>query len=189
MIDKENCAQTGPLVVLAQPDTLEVEVISVKDITIDEDGSIVVAAVGGTSPYTYTLLPDDVLQGFGTYTFAPGDSGKYVISVNDLNQCGPVMTDTLEIKDLTIVGMNELGGIVLRVFPNPVTDVLTVEMPMEAAEVSMEVLSLAGQVVLRRQAYTTGGVLRETIDVSDLASGMYMLRVNGQTLKSAIVVN
>ncbi len=76
----------------------------------------------------------------------------------------------------------------MKVFPNPATDLVTIEMPMEASEITMEVLSLAGQVMMVHQAYTTGGVLRETLDVSDLAQGMYMLRVNGQTLKSAIVV-
>ncbi|MCP4313627.1 MAG: T9SS type A sorting domain-containing protein, partial [Bacteroidetes bacterium] len=189
VIDKENCTEVGDLVALTQPDSLGIEVVSVADITADGDGSIVVSAIGGSAPYTYTLQPGGVPQVLGKFDFAPGDSGFYVVEVNDLGQCGPVATDTIEIKDyVSGVGIDEFGGVELRVFPNPSADLITIEMPLGAAEVSMEVLSLAGQVVMRRQAYTTGGVLRETIDVSDLASGMYMLRVNGQALKSAIVV-
>ncbi len=66
---------------------------------------------------------------------------------------------------------------------------ITVEMPYEGFECSLEILSLAGQVVRSRQVYSSGGVIRETLDVSDLSKGMYMLRVDGQTLKSGIVVN
>jgi hypothetical protein len=189
VLDSKNCAQSGPLVTVNQPGKLTIEVISTADITAGADGSIVVAASGGKSPYTYTLQPNGTLQGFGTFTFGEGDSGIYVVEVNDGQDCGPVASDSIEILDLTYVGLRNLSGIALKVFPNPSTDVVTVEMPMEEVEVSMEVLNLAGQVVMSHQAFTTGGLLRETLDVSDLAQGMYMLRVNGQALKSAIVVN
>jgi hypothetical protein len=189
VIDAKNCTQDGPVVTIQQPDLLALEVISTADITAGSDGSIVVAASGGKSPYTYTLQPNGTLQGFGTFSFGEGDSGIYVVEVNDGQNCGPVASDSIEILDLTYVGLEDLSGIALKIFPNPSTDVVTVEMPLEADEVNMELLNLAGQVVLSRQAFTTGGLLRESLDVSDLAQGMYMLRVNGQTLQSAIVVN
>jgi len=66
---------------------------------------------------------------------------------------------------------------------------ITLEMPYEASECTLEVLSLTGQVVINRKVYTTGGLLKETIDVSDLSKGMYLMRVDGQTLRSGIVVN
>jgi len=190
VVDSEGCSQIGPLITITQPDSLQVEIVSYKDITLQENGSIVAAALGGTSPYTFMLLPDSLFQGsVGTFTFQEGDSGVYVVEVNDAQSCGPVHSDTVEIKDLTHVGYEELSDIALRMFPNPATDVFTLEMPMDAAEVSIEVLSLTGQVVYSMQAYPSGGVLRETIDVSGLAKGMYMLRVDGTTLKSGLVVN
>ena len=76
----------------------------------------------------------------------------------------------------------------LKVYPNPSSNLVNVEMQLDAAEVSIEVVSLMGQIVMRKEAFTSGGELRETLDVSDLAKGMYMLRVNGQTLKSSVVV-
>ena len=66
---------------------------------------------------------------------------------------------------------------------------MTLEMPYVAMEATLEVLSLSGQVMISRQVYSSGGVIRETINVSDLAKGMYMLRIGGQTLRSGIVVN
>jgi len=98
-----------------------------------------------------------------------------------------VMTDTIEIYYL-IDGLSEETLMTLRVYPNPASNLVNVEMQLDAAEVNIEVVSLMGQIVMRKEAFTSGGELRETLDVSDLAKGMYMLRVNGQTLKSSIVV-
>jgi len=186
--DTMGCAFTGQVVSLIQPDTLGVEVLGVQDITLDQDGFISVVATGGTVPHTYTLLPTNDALPHGTFYFDPGDSGIYVIEVNDLNNCGPVSTDSIEIKDLTHVGFKDLSDIALKVYPNPASNLVNIEMPMETSEVTMEVMSLTGQVMMSRQAYTSGGVLKETIDVSDLAKGMYMLRINGKTLRSGIVV-
>ncbi len=81
-----------------------------------------------------------------------------------------------------------LKDIALKVFPNPATDIVNIEMPLDASAVKHGGRESDWSDRDESQAYTTGGVLRETLDVSDLAQGMYMLRVNGQTLKSAIVV-
>ena len=187
VMDREKCKLSGPTVQIMEPDPLVIEVISTADITLNSDGLIVVAAQGGTSPYSYTLLPDGEPQGYGTFIFSPGDQGAYVVEMNDGKLCGPVRTDTIRIRYLT--GIDNLEGKTFLVFPNPATDIVTVELQIDAAEVNLEVVSLTGQVVMRKQAFTSGGELREAIDVSDLARGMYMLRVNGETLKSAIVVH
>ncbi len=187
VIDKENCAQPGPVISIVQPDTLMIELVSSSDITNDADGSIVVAASGGSSPYTYTLQPNGTIQGFGTYTFGIGDEGRYVVEVNDAQNCGPVAIDSIDIN--STVGVDYSSTLEVRIYPNPTSGMLTLEMPYEGSECILEVLSLTGQVVMSRQVYSIGGVLRETIDVSDLSKGMYMLRVAGQTLRSSIVVN
>ncbi len=62
-------------------------------------------------------------------------------------------------------------------------------MPFEGSEATLEVLNLTGQVIVSRQVYSSGGIINETFDISDLAKGMYMLRVDGQTLRSGVVVN
>jgi len=174
---------------IEQPDTLGIELISSADITNEADGSIVVAATGGTTPYTFTLLPDNLIQGFGTFTFQPGDSGRYVVQVNDAKNCGPVETDSIDIMDFFGVGFEDISDLKVRIYPNPASNMITLEMPLDEAEVTLEVMSLTGQVMISRQVYPSGGVLREYIDVSDLSKGMYMLRVNGMTMRSGIVVN
>jgi len=189
VIDKEHCTQVGPLITLTQPDSLEVQVVSTEDITKDHDGSIVVVAQGGTSPYTYWLQPDGAPQAYGTFIFVTGDSGKYVVAVDDLNNCGPALTDSLlitEIFDTTGIGTS--SGLLVKVYPNPTSGIITIEMPFEDDECEMEVLSMTGQLILKRRVYSSGGVITETLDLSDQAKGLYMLRINGQALRSAIMV-
>ncbi len=187
VLDRADCPENYGLVTINQPDTLMIELISSSDITTGADGSIVVAASGGTSPITYTLQPTGTVQGFGTYTFSAGDEGKYIVEVNDGQGCGPVAIDTIEIRNA--VGVDYSSILDVKIYPNPTSGMITLEMPYEGSEFTLEVLSLTGQIVLSRQVYSTGGVLIETIDVSDLSKGMYMLRVDGKTLRSGIVVN
>ena len=126
----------------------------------------------------------------GTYYFAYADSGKYVIAVNDLNGCGPSATDTIEInvEYSSHVGFETLDGAEVKLYPNPTSGVVTFEMPFDEAECPMEVMNMTGQIVLKRQVYSSGGVINETLDLSNQAKGLYLLRINGQTLQSAIVV-
>ncbi len=187
--DIKGCAKKyDEITTVGQPDLLEIDFISSSDITNDAEGSIVVGAIGGTASFHFTLLPEGLEQNDGTFLFAPGDSGLYVVELSDDPGCGPVRTDTIEIKDLSTSAVSEETLMTLRVYPNPTSNLVNIEMQLDAAEVNIEVVSLMGQIVMRKEAFTSGGELRETLDVSDLAKGMYMLRVNGQTLKSSIVV-
>ena len=77
----------------------------------------------------------------------------------------------------------------VKMYPNPSSGVITLEMPFEGPEATLEVLSLTGQVMLSRQAFSNGGMINETIDLSELSKGMYMIRVDGQSLNSGVVLN
>ncbi|MDF1573608.1 MAG: T9SS type A sorting domain-containing protein [Bacteroidales bacterium] len=199
VIDAENCAEVGPLVTLTQPDTLLAQFVSKDDILhhtdwrgdVDiTDGSLVVSATGGTGPYTFQLIPGGSPQALGTYTFTYADSGKYVVAVNDINGCGPSETDTIEINVIrtSAVGVDDFEGAGVKIYPNPTAGILTLEMPFEGGVCDMEVLNMTGQVVLKRQVYPSGGIINETLDLSDKAKGLYMLKINGEALRSAIMV-
>jgi len=199
VIDAEGCTEVGPLITLTQPDSLEAILVSSENIihNIDwlgelttTDGSLVVTAAGGTGPYTFTLLPGGTPQALGTYYFPYPDSGKYVVAVNDLNNCGPTNTDTVVVRvdfsDAT--GIDDYNGAEVKLYPNPTSGIVTIEMPFEGRKCKMEVVSMTGQTVLKRKVFPSGGIITETIDLSDQAKGLYVLRMNGQALKSTIVV-
>ena len=56
------------------------------------------------------------------------------------------------------------------------------------SECPMEVINMTGQVVLRKQIYPNSGMISEVIDLSKVPKGLYMMRIDGRSLKSAIVV-
>jgi len=184
--DSENCKKYGDTETINQPDSLIIELVSASGISDTDEGEIIVAALGGKPPYTFTLQPDGISQGSGTFSFGPDEAGIYVIEVSDSENCGPVSTDTIGIF-MTGLELSEFPEI--TIFPNPASGIVTLEMPYNGVECTLEVLSLSGQVVLSRQAYSNGGVIHETIDLSSLSKGMYMIRVDGQTLKSGVVLN
>jgi len=185
--DKENCSQSGNMETINQPEPLMVELVSSSGTTSEMDGEIVVAASGGSAPYIYTLQPGGVDQSVGTFSIAPGEEGLYLVEVTDAQNCGPVSTDTIGIFVLSDgLDLSEYG---VKLYPNPTSGVITLEMPFNGAEATLEVLSLMGQVMMSHQVYSAGGVINETVDLSNLSKGMYMIRVEGQTLRSGVVVN
>lgn len=96
--DVFDCAPSGlGPILISQPDPLAFTLVNTTNITCngDADGEIRVQAAGGTSPYTFSLLPDNIQNGSGN--FSGLDAGDYTVTVNDNNNCGPVSTSTLSI--------------------------------------------------------------------------------------------
>jgi hypothetical protein len=83
-----------------------------------------------------------------------------------------------------ITGINDLDASMFEVFPNPATELVTVNSPYEIS--SIRVLNNAGQSVAD---YEVNAVSYQ-IDVSNLQSGIYFIRIEteeGQTLQKIAV--
>jgi len=188
LIQDENlCSSMAVDTSIVAPDSLKITLITSQDITSNQDGSINVTVAGGTEPYKYTLTPGDIVQDSGTFTFVEGEGGTYTIEVDDANNCGPISTDDIDILDRTAV--DESLWYNARIYPNPTSGMVTLELPFDKADCTMEVVSLTGQVVISKRVSSIGGFLKESLDMSEFPKGMYMLRVDGRTLRSGIVVN
>jgi len=87
----------------------------------------------------------------------------------------------LVIDDITIqtaVGVSNIENSTIAVFPNPANNVVTIE---NAENANITVLNMLGQVVAMQVADSN----RETIDVSELAEGTYVVRIaNGAEVKT-----
>lgn len=174
--------------VIEQPDELTITLESSADITDGADGEIVVSAAGGTNPYSFTINPSAGTQNPDTiFTFSAGEGGDYIVEVDDANNCGPASTSTITISDLTNISNPDILN--ASIYPNPSSGMVTVEFNTDKAEMTMEVFSIDGRNVMSRQVYSAGGQLKETLDLSSLDKGMYIIRVDQQTLSSAVVIN
>ncbi len=88
------------------------------------DGEVVVTAVGGTAPLTYTLEPGTIINTSGTFTgLGPGN---YTVTVDDAEGCGPftselltltdppaLLLDTVEYTEISCFGSSD-GSIMIR---------------------------------------------------------------------------
>ena len=66
-----------------------------------------------------------------------------------------------------------------HLYPNPTTSTATLEMAglSGSGPVQLQLLNTLGQVVLKRSAQPRAGILREQLDLTDLAAGVYSVRV------------
>ncbi len=106
------------------------------------------------------------------------------------NNCGPSYSDSIDINVVrtSALGVDDYEDAGVKIYPNPTEGIVTIEMPFEDRKCRMEVVNMAGQTVLKRKVFPNGGLINETLDLSDQAKGLYMVRINGEALRSAIMV-
>ena len=188
--DNANCLiETVSEITITQPEALELSVDATQNPWGSDpvrNGFIEVSAQGGIGDYTFWQQPDSTSNNNGIFEYSLADTGTYIIYVIDSNECGPVSTDPIEIN--YGVGFETQSGIETKVYPNPTSGIITLEMPIDEPECDMEVINMTGQLVIKRKLYSSGGVITETLDLSDQAKGLYLIRIDGQALQSTIMV-
>ena len=90
----------------------------------------------------------------------------------------PALVDSLEIVISNQGGSDiaAVNGWQARVYPNPVKEVLLVELPFTTASGMLTLMNVQGQVILR-QPYKGNAV---ELPVKDLAAGIYLLQVSNE---------
>lgn len=86
--------------------------------------------------------------------------------------------DDVAFLDLGNVGIGEEAAVQLGVFPNPTTDLLTVELSGNTTQAIASLVDLTGRVVLDGFTFASNaGVSRTQLDLRALPTGLYLLRV------------
>ena len=83
-----------------------------------------------------------------------------------------------------LVGIEDLQGNMMQVYPNPAKDVLYVECWQAAESMQWSLVNNLGQAV--RKGVSNGG--RQEINVRSLTEGMYVIRLEGKDNASEIKV-
>lgn len=102
-------------------------------------------------------------------------------TTGDLPVLGPVDISSLKWIDVTNVGLNDqvADPIGITVFPNPAVDNVRIDFSLVGGRnVSIELFDLTGRQVSTMNVNTaTNGMHSTTMDVSELPSGMYLVRI------------
>lgn len=152
---------------------------------------IVILFEGG-APWTYTYGSDigtpvtritqNPSEQIELYQASPSQYYK-IFSVS--NGCGPgIIGDPSTVRVEVVTGIEPAPQFDVTVYPNPAQEVLRIDLP-KAGDSHFQLLDARGTILLK----TTSHTIHEEIDIRQLPTGIYMLRIeSGETVKSFKVI-
>jgi photosystem II stability/assembly factor-like uncharacterized protein len=118
-------------------------------------------------------------DGTTSKTIKPNQSGSYFVKVTDMNGCSAS-------SDPVYLTVNDCASIVplslqsVQLFPNPTTDLLSVEVSEDLIQLTYKIMDVSGKELVSGKLNHT----LNTIDVEDLATGTYFFEIeNGYKSK------
>lgn len=116
----------------------------------------------GSMPQTFTAYTGDVLLLF--LTNAMNNAGGWELSYTT-----------------TPLSVNQVQKGYVNIFPNPATEYFKVQASVpEARSLTLEIYNNLGAMVFSKQVSATNDLLDETIDISHLSKGMYVLKITSE---------
>lgn len=134
---------------------------------ISNDNTILATATGGTSPYEYSLN-SGTFQSSGNFSGLA--NGDYSITVRDANGCTATTSGSLVVTSLEPTA----EPAEIHVYPNPVTDYLSLSTVSQGDEIS--IMTLNGTVLQNSKALRPSSDFK--VDISQLTEGMFLIMVN-----------
>lgn len=156
-------------------------------IVTDLNGEIIVdKTIGGSlndvSPKTI-FYGDKILLAGSSYSDVSGD--KTFPRFNpDLNETEVWLVE-LDASTLEIIQSSSISP---KVYPNPVTDYLTINLSEFASVSKVDIFDYQGKLLLSRDLSNTPNPTTMQIDMSGFSSGMYTVRVYGDNVVRAVKV-
>ena len=99
----------------------------------------------------------------------------------------PIFTPTAICRavsdNISSIKLNEVSAV--RVYPNPCSDNLTLQLPRSDASYDVKIMSSSGQRLIQKSF--VGNEM--TVDVSELAPGIYFLNINNQTSQYTVMIS
>lgn len=117
--------------------------------------------------------------------------GDYVGPCNDADcigafvvESGEMITESEELEgkngELIVErsGSDKISDVVFRLYPNPAFDQVLLELDqIQGFEIILYIQNHVGNIILQRKLDTSPGHIREMVDVSEFAAGIYYIRI------------
>ncbi|MEJ5302788.1 MAG: PKD domain-containing protein [Bacteroidales bacterium] len=144
------------------------------------------SGASNATSYEWNLEPSNAgtIAGNGTVASVSWNTlfmGQALLKVRGLNECGPgPYSEALNITLDNNVGVSGATSQTLRIYPNPVSKVLTVTLPDTKGQAIVCLLNAPGEKVWEAlHDFSDSGSF--TIDVSGIASGTYLIKIETET--------
>jgi hypothetical protein len=112
------------------------------------------------------------ISGQTAITYNPTSNGVYAVVVT--NGCG---SDTSLCTSITTIGLEEHLSSQILLYPNPNNGVFTLEMPQALIGQTIQIFDMAGRLIQE----STAQEMKQHIELKDVATGSYWLRIGGET--------
>ena len=143
-------------------------------LSLNLNGILLEATVsGGTNPYSYFWW--DANGSLGNSSFITvSQSGNYFCVVTDINNCN---SDTVWMQIIVDphTGINQIQIDDINIYPNPFSEFLTIEIPIEYKALKLSLYNVLGETVLQKNYFNISKI---QISRKDLSSGAYFLSLN-----------
>ncbi|NOQ73520.1 MAG: T9SS type A sorting domain-containing protein [Crocinitomix sp.] len=134
------------------------------------DGAINLTVTGGTSPYVFDWDTDGTGDFDDDEDLVALTGGTYAVVVQDDAGC----TESLDVVVGSSVNVNELEKLALNIYPNPTTDLLTIEFE---GSYTYELINVNGDIL-----FTGTAKDKHTLSLEDQASGVYFIKVTSNNI-------
>ena len=121
-------------------------------------------------PFEFTIVTEDSCYTWNTQTYCI--TGDYTQTFQTIHDCDSVVTLHLTIT----VGIDDHDGLHFKVYPNPTNDIINVQCTSDKLSgVKIQIVDMYGKLV--RTVETVRAPSLQRIDISDLAKGVYFLKL------------
>ncbi len=163
LVTDANECTTSVTAVVEQPDSLFIQAEVIETTSIEGNGSISLAVLGGTADYSYNWSNNSTTPNINGLV-----AGEYTVEVTDGNGCTKEASFT--VGGVTANSKSLRSDLVL--YPNPAKDLLILKhISSSTAEISL--YDAKGK--LLKTHPTTG--METTLFISDLSAGLYFVQV------------
>jgi hypothetical protein len=119
------------------------------------------------------------IAGQTAITYNPTSNGVYAVVVT--NSCG---SDTSLCTSITTIGIEELLSAHILLYPNPNNGAFTLELPQALIGQTIQIFDMAGRLIQE----TTAQEMKEHIELNEVATGSYWLRI-GREIPMKLIKN
>ncbi|NOQ73025.1 MAG: T9SS type A sorting domain-containing protein [Crocinitomix sp.] len=172
--DDNDCINEAEIEVEVR-DSIQIDYVATDEI-FGDDGEIAIDVTGGYTPYTYDWDNDGTGDFDDTEDLTGLAAGTYILVVEDAEGCSNTLTAVVGSQ----VGIDELNGSSLAVYPNPTVNEITIAL---AGNFSYELVTVTGDIILNGVATD-----QETITLASLANGTYFVKIKQEETTKTIQI-